>query len=106
LPAFYAALRPAGVVAVIDHYAAAGTPAVESVHVTHRIDPTVVVRDFVATGFLLEAESASLRNPDDDYSRNVFDPTVRRSTDRFVMRFRATVVPARPCRLTVRPSVR
>ena len=39
-------------------------------------------------GFVLEAESDLLRNPDDDYDKSVFDPAVRGRTDRFVMRFR------------------
>ena len=38
--------------------------------------------------FVLDAESDVLRNPEDDHSVNVFDPSVRGNTDRFVLRFR------------------
>ena len=37
---------------------------------------------------MLEAESPLLRNPADDRSVNVFDPSIRGRTDRIVYRFR------------------
>lgn len=39
-------------------------------------------------GFVLKAESSRLRNPADDHDNNVFDPSIRSKTDRFVYRFR------------------
>jgi predicted methyltransferase len=84
----YAALKPGGIVGVIDHHAAAGAEVTASVHGQHRIDADVVRRDFAAAGFELEAESDVLRNSADDHSRSVFDPAVVGRTDRFVMRFR------------------
>lgn len=87
LKALYAATRPGGIVGVIDHAGPAGdTRAV--VDKVHRIDPATVRADFAAAGFKLEAESPLLANPADDHSKNVFDPTIRGKTDRFLFRFR------------------
>jgi predicted methyltransferase len=82
------ALKPGGVVGVVDHCAAAGSDPFESVQTLHRIDPAVVCRDFVAAGFELDGESDVLRNRDDDLSLNVFAAAVAGRTDRFVLRFR------------------
>lgn len=91
VPAFLAelhkGLRPGGRVGIIDHYAAAGSPA-ETGNTTHRIDPAIVIANMKDAGFVLEAQADFLRNPDDDYSKSVFEPTLRGRTDRFVMRFK------------------
>ncbi|OYW83645.1 MAG: methyltransferase [Sphingobium sp. 32-64-5] len=85
--ALYVAMKPGGVVGIIDHVAKPGdTRAIaESIH---RIDPGVVKADFERAGFVMEAESEILRNPDDDHEKLVFDPAVRGKTDRFLMKFR------------------
>lgn len=88
LVSLLAALKPGGIVGVIDHYAASGADPVESVMRVHRIDPAVVRRDFVNAGFELDAESDVLRTTTDDYSRSVFDADLVGHTDRFVLRFR------------------
>ena len=54
----------------------------------HRIDPATIKADFRRAGFVLEAESDLLRNPADDHTKLVFDPTIRGKTDRVVYRFR------------------
>ena len=82
------ALKPGGVVGVVDHYAAAGSDPFESVLAVHRIDRAVVLRDFAAAGFELDGESDVLRAPADDHSLSVFDAAVAGRTDRFVLRFR------------------
>jgi predicted methyltransferase len=82
------ALKPGGVVGVVDHYAVAGSDPFESVMAVHRIDRAVVLRDFAAAGFELDGESDVLRTETDDHSASVFDPTVVGRTDRFVLRFR------------------
>lgn len=91
VPVFLAELKkgvkPGGVVAIVDHYGAAGDTR-EIAGSVHRIDPDVVVADMEAAGFVLEESSDLLRNPDDDHSVSVFNPDVRGKTDRFVMRFR------------------
>jgi predicted methyltransferase len=87
LAAVYQAVKPGGIVAVIDHVGPAGdTRAL--VDKLHRIDPAVVKADFAAAGFVLEGQSDLLRNPADDHSKLVFDPSIRGNTDRFVYRFR------------------
>ena len=86
--AIWDAVKPGGTVAVIDHVAAAGGDTREVVEKLHRIDPAVVKADFERAGFVLEAQSQLLRVPADDHSKNVFDPSIRGRTDRFVYRFR------------------
>jgi predicted methyltransferase len=81
-------VKPGGTVAVIDHVAKPGGDTREVVEKLHRIDPAVVRADFERAGFVLEAQSEMLRVPEDDHSKNVFDPSIRGKTDRFVYRFR------------------
>lgn len=85
--AIWDAVKPGGTVAVIDHVAAAGGDTREVVEKLHRIDPAVVRADFERAGFVLEAQSDLLRVAE-DHSKNVFDPSIRGRTDRFVYRFR------------------
>ncbi len=87
LAELFAAMKPGATLGLIDHAAAPGSPA-ETGGTLHRIDPAIVKRDFAAAGFVLEAESDLLRNPADDLGKGVFDPAVRRNTDRFMFRFR------------------
>ena len=81
------ALRPGGILGLVDHYAAAGSPA-ETGNTLHRIDPQIVVDELVSAGFVLDAQSDVLRNPEDDHSQHMGSPEIRGNTDRFVMRFR------------------
>jgi predicted methyltransferase len=87
LAELFAGMKPGATLGLIDHAAAAGSPA-ETGGTLHRIDPELVKRDFSAAGFVLDAESDLLRNPADDHSKGVFDPAVRGQTDRFMLRFR------------------
>jgi predicted methyltransferase len=81
------ALKPGGVLGIVDHAAAPGAGP-ETGGTLHRIDPERVRQDVLAAGFVLEAESDVLRNPADDRTRVVFDPTIQGRTDQFVFRFR------------------
>ena len=85
--AVYKALRPGGVFMVVDHVAAAGAGDA-SPKTLHRIDPDIVKAQALAAGFVLEAESPILRNPDDPHDATVFSPALRGHTDQFVFRFR------------------
>jgi predicted methyltransferase len=85
--AIWNAVKPGGTVAVIDHVATPGGDTREVVEKLHRIDPAVVRADFERAGFVLEAQSDMLRVAE-DHSKNVFDPSIRGKTDRFVYRFR------------------
>lgn len=84
---WFAAVKPGGHVVIVDHVGPAGDPR-EVVDKFHRIDPEQVKADMAAAGFVLEAESDALRHPEDDHTKNVFDPAVRGKTDRFALRFR------------------
>lgn len=88
LKSLYSAMKPGAVVGVIDHIAPPNSDTRATVNKLHRIDPEIVKADFQRAGFVLEAESDMLRNPSDDHSANVFDPSIRGRTDRFVFRFR------------------
>jgi len=84
----HAALKAGGVIVVQDHVAAPGGATAAVVDRLHRIDPAVVRGDFERAGFAFEAESQMLAHPDDDHTRQVFDPDIRGRTDQFVFRFR------------------
>lgn len=84
----YDALKPGGIMGLADHRAKTGTDPRVSADAAHRIDPAVVKADMEAVGFVLEAESEILANPEDDREISVFDPSIRGKTDRFLMRFR------------------
>ena len=84
----FAAVKPGGVVGIVDHAATPGGDTRQVVEKLHRIDPAVVRADFERAGFVLEGESDLYRNPADDRSLLVFDPKIRGKTDRFVYKFR------------------
>jgi predicted methyltransferase len=81
------ALKPGAAVVVVDHVANAGDPT-QSVTALHRIDPTILKRDFEAAGLTFEAESPVFANPADDHSKEVFDKAIRHKTDQVMYRFR------------------
>ncbi len=83
----FAALRPGGVLGIVDHVASPGSPP-ESGNTLHRIDPALVRRQVEDAGFVFDGESEALRNPGDDHLLEVFDERIRRRTDRFILRFR------------------
>src|SRR5512143_684866 len=82
----FAALKPGGVYGIIDHDAGAGAGATK-VQALHRIEKKVVVDEVQAAGFKLAGEADFLRNPADDHSAKIFDPSISGKTDRFVLRF-------------------
>jgi len=84
----HAAMKPGGVVGVVDHVAITGSEPRASVDKLHRIDPAVIRADFERAGFRLEADSPMLRNPADDHTLLVFDKAIRGRTDRVVLKFR------------------
>jgi predicted methyltransferase len=84
----FQSLKPGGTIAVIDHVANPGGDTRAVVRQLHRIDPTTLRADFERAGFVFDGELPLLRNPGDDHSKIVFDPTIRGRTDRIVYRFR------------------
>lgn len=83
----FAALKPGGVLVVADHAAPDGSD-VSVTNTLHRIDQAQVRRELEAAGFVYEAESQVLRNPEDNRSLRVFEGDIRGRTDQFLMRFR------------------
>ena len=63
------------------------SPEGQSSSTTHRIDKAIVIERAAAAGLKLVEESDLLANANDDYAKNVFDPSVRRKTDRFLLKF-------------------
>ena len=84
--AAFAALKPGGVFYVQDHSApGTGTSATQTLH---RIDPAAVISVVTAAGFVLDAQSSHLANPEDDHTAAVRDGSVQGRTDKFALRFR------------------
>lgn len=83
---WFAAVKPGGSVVVIDHVGPGGDPRAVTGEL-HRIAPETVVAAMTRAGFVLQAQSDVLRRSNDDLAKNVFDPSVRGKTDRFMMRF-------------------
>lgn len=95
--AVFAALRPGGVYAIVDHSAAAGSGK-RDCETLHRIDEETVKQEVLAAGFTLEASSDLLRNPADTRDWNsspkaATEAGKRGTSDRFTLRF---VKPAPP----------
>jgi predicted methyltransferase len=85
--ALFAALKPGGVLLVVDHAAEAGS-GTRDTETRHRIDPARIRSDLQAAGFVFVSESSALRNPADDHKTRVFDPQIRGRTDQVVLKFR------------------
>lgn len=79
-------LKPGGHLVVLDHSAPAGSPPTTGSE-THRIDKAVIIALAEQHGLILVEESDILANPDDDRTIQVFNPAVRRKTDRFLLKF-------------------
>ncbi len=84
---FFDALKPGGVLVIVDHSAVAGT-GLDVPDKLHRIDEEIVKREVTAAGFVLESSSDVLRNANDARTLMVFDPSIQGQTDQFVLRFR------------------
>ena len=87
LKSLYAAVKPGGVVGVIDHVANPGDTRTTA-STLHRIDPNTIKADFQSAGFVLAGTSTILANKADDHTLKVFDPKVRGMTDRVMLKFR------------------
>ena len=81
------AMKPGGVLGLIDHVANSGGEAAQVAKGLHRIDPQVVRDSFADSCFELQGEADFLTNPEDDHTQAVFDKTIRGKTDRFVFKF-------------------
>jgi predicted methyltransferase len=82
-----AALKPGGVLLVVDHSAKAGTGSADADSL-HRIDEVYARRDIESHGFKLVARAEFLRDPSDDRTMISYKPPALGKTDRFVYVFR------------------
>ena len=80
----FAALKPGGIYFVEDH-SAPGT-GLSATSTLNRIDPAAVIEQVTAAGFVLDAESDLLHNPDDPH--DVSPREVQPTSDKFALRFR------------------
>jgi predicted methyltransferase len=81
------ALKPGGVLLLVDHSAKAGSGNTVA-STLHRIDERYAIKDFESHGFKVVAKSDLLRRPDDTRDRLSFRGPMLGKTDRFVMVFR------------------
>jgi predicted methyltransferase len=81
------ALKPGGVLLIVDHAATDGSGAAAAPTV-HRIDEAFTRKDLAARGLVFEDSIDALRNPADERTLNVFDAAIKGRTDRFVHRYR------------------
>ncbi|MGZ2412947.1 putative methyltransferase [Sphingomonas sp. F9_3S_D5_B_2] len=88
LKTVYGAMKPGGVIGVIDHAASPNSDTRATVEKYHRIDPAVVKADFRRAGFVLVGSSDILRNSADRHDLPVFDAKIRGKTDRFFLKFK------------------
>jgi predicted methyltransferase len=86
--AWYAQLKPGGLLVIVDHVAKAGAPVPDTANALHRIDPAFVRTEVEAAGFKFDGEANFLNNPADTHELKVFDPAIRGHTDQFIFRFR------------------
>ena len=89
----FAALKPGGYFAIVDHSARPGD-GVTQAQTLHRIEEATVVAELTTAGFVLEKTGDFLRNPDDqrDWNASPSQAAERRGTsDRFVLLFRKPI---------------
>lgn len=80
-------LKRGGTYFIVDHAAMPGS-GTEGTAKLHRIDEATVIKEVEAAGFVRAGESDLLRNPADDHTKTVFDPSIRWRTDQFILKFR------------------
>ena len=83
----FQALKPGGVVLIIDHYGVPGMDSRAQADKTHRIDAAVVMADMARAGFRFAGSVPILEMAGDDPAKLVFDPSLRGKTNRFYYRF-------------------
>src|SRR5882757_9811906 len=79
-------LKPGGIYLILDHTAEEGSGGRDT-KTLHRIDPEAVKKEVLAAGFVFVGSSNLLRQPSDNRSVKVFDPSVRGKTDQFILKF-------------------
>ncbi len=80
----YDSLKPGGVFGVIDHVGADG----QDNAALHRVPAAAARQVLTDAGFVVEAESDLLHNPEDDHTLGIREEGLRWNTDRFLIRAR------------------
>lgn len=83
----YRALRPGGMLGVVDHRAPDGSDKIPTATTLHRIEERVVLCEIERAGFAYDGSSDLLSNPDDDLSVPMYADSIKGQTSRFVIRF-------------------
>jgi len=78
------ALKPGGILLLVDHSAKAGSGAGAASEL-HRIDENYAIEDFVSRGFTVAARSDLLRQPGDARDQVSYKGPMLGKTDRFVL---------------------
>jgi predicted methyltransferase len=81
------ALKPGGVLLLVDHSAKSGTGSADA-SALHRIDEAFAIKDFEAHGLKVVAKSDLLRKPEDRRDQITYKGPMLGKTDRFVVVFR------------------
>jgi predicted methyltransferase len=84
--AVYQALKPGGILFILDHEGAAGLTD-DEIAKLHRISREVVIKEVTSAGFKLVAEGNFLRRPGDDHSKPIFDKAIQGHTDQYALKF-------------------
>lgn len=83
----YKSLKPGGILGIVDHVAPRGS-GIEAATEWHRLSATIATKELTDLGFELIDEDTSLRNRTDPHDISIFDKSVRRKTDRYILKFR------------------
>ena len=75
------AIKPGGLLAVVDHVGDAGADNIE----LHRADPERVKQLIEQSGFTIEGVSDLYQDPDDDHTKSIYSVKPRGKTDRFII---------------------
>ena len=78
-----AALKPGGKLVIIDHAARPGSGNSDSPKL-HRIGEQWTKQDLESAGFKFVSSLDALRNPQDDYAKDIWKPGILHNTDRFI----------------------
>jgi len=81
------ALKPGGVLLLVDHSAKAGSGSTAASNL-HRIEESYAIKDFESHGFKVIAKSDLLRRPDDPRDQVSYKGPMLGKTDRFLLVFR------------------
>ncbi len=83
----FKALKPGGVLVVVDHVGLNAAGPFSDADTLHRGDPAATRKELEAAGFRFVSESKLYAHPDDPRTALVFNPAIRGKTDQFIYRF-------------------